>query len=363
MRILHAISGPVAGGAEIYVKDLAIEQRRHGDEVHIAFLAGAQETGRSPSFEREFLEHLEAHDIAHFVVGHECRKNPLKGALRVRQYCKRNRIDIYHSHLKFALAYGALVAVPHVYTHHSILPGAPRWLFKLANIIVDAYVGISNACAAMLSEVTGRPVTTILNAIDTSKMTASVRQDPSGEPLHCLAVGRLLPPKNYALLVDAVALLSSKERERVRVRIAGEGSPEATHALQRKIEELGLGSTITLLGNRSDIAELMANSHLLLMSSAWEGLPIVLLEACASGLPFVATDVGSCSEVAEASGAGVIVPPQDPLQFANALRRFLQEPGLLQALSEKAVANRDAFAISRSADGHRDLYRGLLEKA
>lgn len=363
MRILHAISGPVAGGAEIYVKDLAIEQRRHGDEVHIAFLADARETGRSLSFEREFIDHLEAHDIAHFVVGHECRKNPLKGALRVRQYCKRHRIDIYHSHLKFALAYGALLPVPHVYTHHSILPGAPRWLFRLANIIVDAYVGISNACAAMLSEVTGRPVTTILNAIDTSKMKASVRQYPSGGPLECLAVGRLLPPKNYALLVDAVALLSMSERERVRVRIAGEGSPEATHALQQKIEELGLGSTITLLGNRSDIAGLMANSHLLLMSSAWEGLPIVLLEACASGLPFIATDVGSCSEVAETSGSGIIVSPHDPEQLANALKRFLEEPGLLSSLSRNAVASRDEFAISRSGDGHRDLYRRLLGKA
>jgi glycosyltransferase involved in cell wall biosynthesis len=363
MRILHAISGPVAGGAEIYVKDLAIEQRRQGDEVHIAFLAGALETGRSPAFQREFLDHLDAHEIPHFVVGHECRKNPLKGALRVRRYCKRTGIELYHSHLKFALAYGALLALPHVYTHHSILPGAPRWLFRLANIIVDAYVGISNACTTMLSQVTGRPVTTILNAIDTRKMKASVRHGPSGGPLECLAVGRLLPPKNYALLVDAVALLSDSERERVRVRIAGEGSPEATRALQQKIDGLGLGSTITLLGNRSDIAELMGGSHLLLMSSAWEGLPIVLLEACASGLPFIATDVGSCSEVAKTSGSGIIVPPQDPVQFANALRRFFGEPALLETLSGKAVANREAFAISRSAEGHRDLYRRLMGKA
>jgi glycosyltransferase involved in cell wall biosynthesis len=236
-------------------------------------------------------------------------------------------------------------------------------VLRLGKIIVDAYVGISNACTTMLSQVTGRPVTTILNAIDTSKMKASVRQGPSGGPLECLAVGRLLPPKNYDLLVDAVALLSTSERERVRVRIAGEGTPEATHALQQKIEELGLASTITLLGNRSDIAELMAGSHLLLMSSAWEGLPIVLLEACASGLPFIATDVGSCSEVAETSGSGIIVPPQDPVQFANALKRFFEGSELLESLSRKAVANRDAFAISRSADGHRDLYRRLLGKA
>lgn len=363
MKILHAISGPVAGGAEVYVKDLAIELRRRGDEVHICFLATAQETGRSPSYERDFLEQLDDHGVGYFFVGHECRKNPLKGALRVRRYCQKNGIELYHSHLKYAIAYGCLLRVPHVYTHHNILPGAPRWLFRLANTIVDAYVGISDACATQLSQFTGRPVTTIFNAIDIGRMSPSVRESPPGLPLECLAVGRVLPQKNYNLLVDAIALLSPSERAALRVRIAGEGNAEQTLALQRKIEELGLVSTISLLGNRGDVPQLMDTSHFLVMSSAWEGLPIALLEACASGLPFVATDVGSCVEVADLSGAGIIVPPNDAGQLASALKRMCEEAGLLEALSRNAIATRDGFAIARAADDHRHLYLQLVGNA
>jgi hypothetical protein len=116
LRVVHAISSPAAGGAEVYVKDLATELAREGHRPSILFLSRSADIGRSSAFEEEFLRHLDAIAIPYAFLGHECRRNPLLGMLRTRRFVHLQRADIYHSHLKYSLLFGAGLGRPHVHT-------------------------------------------------------------------------------------------------------------------------------------------------------------------------------------------------------------------------------------------------------
>ena len=358
MRILHLISAPTAGGAEVYVKDLAKEMVRLGHRPFIGFVNRAGDIGRDEEFESRFFRELEVAGIPYFVVGHECRRNPVLGAVRVRRFCAAHGIEIYHSHLNYAIVFGALLRVPHVHTHHNIVPDAGRLMYKLFNQLVDCYIGISEICAEALSKFSGRAVTQIFNAVDRGKLKRAQLPGPGGQ-LKCIAVGRIQEQKNYALLVDAIRLLPDEIRDSIHVSIAGEGPPAEVSALELAIGDAGLNESITLLGNRDDVPELLAKSHLFLMSSTWEGLPISLLEASVTGLPFIATDVGGCREITERCGNGVIVPPGDARALASAIERLVRDRGKLRELAQDAHANSGYFAIERAAQEHLKLYSRL----
>ncbi len=99
-----------------------------------------------------------------------------------------------------------------------------------------------------------------------------------------LAVGRLAPQKNFALLVDAFARIATPEDQLV---IAGEGPCRA--ALERRVSRLGLTAQVLMPGHVSDVAQLYRKSDALVLSSDYEGVPGVVIEALAAGLPIAAT--------------------------------------------------------------------------
>ena len=360
MRILHIISSPAAGGAEIYIKDLAKALTQKGLTIYIGFLNRASDFGRSIEFEKNFLSELSEAGIKYFFIGNQARKNPLSGMLRVRKYCREHNIDIYHSHLKFGIIFGVSLKIPRIYTHHNIVPEVSMYLYNVFNLFVESYVGISPVCADKLAQYTGRSVTTIMNGVDQTKLFPYLSQRNSGAALiQCIAVGRIQPQKNYKLLIEALRLVPADISKLLRVFIAGEGPAELTKELEDLIAHYGLSNTVSLLGNRSDIPQLLGKSQVFLMTSAWEGLPIALIEATLSGLPCIVTNVGGCSEVINACQNGFVVDPNNPEAFADAICEVVETPDLLAKLSSNALNNSVEFTIDHAADGHIALYRSL----
>jgi glycosyltransferase involved in cell wall biosynthesis len=232
-------------------------------------------------------------------------------------------------------------------------------MYKLFNLLVDAYIGISEICAEALSSFSGRSVAVIFNAVDRNRLKQAQLPRLGRGRLECIAVGRIQKQKNFALLVDAVSLLPRQIRDSIHISIAGEGPSADVSELRLAIGHAGLNETITLLGNRDDVPELLAQSQLFLMSSAWEGLPISLLEVSVTGLPFIATDVGGCREVAAKCGNGVMVPPGDARALANAIESLVLDRAKLRELAQNAQSNSGYFGIERAAREHLELYSHL----
>lgn len=356
-KILHVVSAPAAGGIEVYVKQLAAEFRRLGHRPVIAFVGHAADHGRSQEFEEQYLRDLEAAGVEYFFIGDSSRRFPPVGVWRIWRYCRSNAVQIYHSHLVLGILFSILLGIPRFHSHHSSVIRLPAWGYRLVNPLVDQYIAISRACADLLARAAGRRVAIIRNGIDVARFAGRVRRT-SRPIVQCICVGRIVEAKNYPLLLESIALARDSGGDQFRVKIVGEGQAQLVAALEREVSERGLADRVELMGNRLDVPELLGQSDLFLMSSAWEGLPISLIEATASGLPFISTDVGGCSELAYLCGNGVIVPPGDARAFADALVALVEDGGRRAALSEAAIANAGKLSIQAAADEHLRLYAG-----
>jgi glycosyltransferase involved in cell wall biosynthesis len=99
------------------------------------------------------------------------------------------------------------------------------------------------------------------------------------------------------------------------------------------------------------------------MSSASEGLPIALIEAAASGLPCVVTDVGGCREIIESCQNGIVVEPNDPQKFADAIEAIINNAERYSEYSANALLHAQQFSIENAASSHISMYQRLLSPA
>ena len=155
---------------------------------------------------------------------------------------------------------------------------------------------------------------------------------PDGATL-VAAVGRLVPAKGYADLIDAIALLDDPS---VHVVIAGEG--ESRRAIEARIESRGLSRRIRLLGAVEPAQALrwIQCSDLFVMASVTEGTPVALLEAAALAKPIVTTSAGGIPDIVQDGVHARIVPPAVPEALASAIRSTLSDPEAAQAMGDRA---------------------------
>jgi len=170
----------------------------------------------------------------------------------------------------------------------------------------------------------------IPNGIDAEAITPDLRRlrddvrralDVSPDTFLWVAAGRLEPPKDYANLIDAFALVRDTGS---RLFIAGEGPLRQT--LEQQSKRHRLTRSVTFLGFVPDVPRIIAAADAFVLSSAWEGMPNVLMEALAVGIPVVSTDVGGVREVVLNGVAGCVVPPRAPDQLASAMRQMMAIP-------------------------------------
>jgi glycosyltransferase involved in cell wall biosynthesis len=176
-----------------------------------------------------------------------------------------------------------------------------------------------------------------------------------------LAVGRFEIAKDYRNMLRGFAAARERYPQAVLL-LVGRGSLQTeTEALARA---LSLGSGVRFVGVRDDVPELMSTADGYVMSSAWEGMPIVLLEAAAAGLPIVATLVGGNHEVVCDEETGFLVPPRDSDALGLAMLRLMQLPQTQRrAMGERGREHvRIHYGLDRVVDAWEELYRELLTR-
>lgn len=358
MSIVHIISCPASGGAEVYVKDLSIAAVNRGHKVSVVFLDRAEEAGRQEDYQRKFLAELDEAGVKYDFIGAKARRNPFFGWLRTRHILRKLDPDVVHAHLYYGVLFSAWNGRPVVYTNHSVRVRFPRAVYRiLLNNILAAYVGISTVCAAALRKKSCFPVVQINNGVDRARLALGL-DAPSSEKgsFVFLAVGRLVKEKNYPRLLASLGRLP--ENLSWRLQIAGEGSER--HALEEMSDRMGLSDRIEFLGAVTDVAKRMSEASAFVMSSDWEGLPIALIEATLMGLPVVVTNVGGCAEVVHAACNGIVVDEMSEEAFSDALRRMLEDSDLRRSFSRNALLYGSKYELSTALDQHLKLYSSVL---
>lgn len=159
-----------------------------------------------------------------------------------------------------------------------------------------------------------------------------------------LAAGRFGEQKNFTDLVQAADLLR-RNRSDFQLVIAGEG-PQL-EAVRAQVVQNGLEKHVLLPGNLLNLGHVMQAADIFAMSSLWEGLPLVLLEAMAAGLPAVGYNIAGIEEIVTDEVQGLIVPTGDVAGLATSLEKLLADPNrrmIMGAAARELVADRFNFA-------------------
>lgn len=234
---------------------------------------------------------------------------------------------------------------------------------------MDAVIATSGRTAAYLD----RPSTVIMHGIDTGRFApagdavaakTALGLDPEQRYVGCF--GRIRRQKGTDLFVDAmIALLP--ERPGWSAIIAGEAT--AQHAafeaeLRRRVAAAGLESRIHFVGVRRDIPDWYRALSLFVAPQRWEGFGLTPLEAMATGVPVVATDVGAFPELVQDGVTGSLIPRDDGAAITAAVRDHMDDEALLNEAARAALAlARDRFALEREAAAIIEVYQGLWARS
>lgn len=289
---------------------------------------------------------------------------------RLYRLFRRQRPDIVHTHSWGTLCEGLLAArlsgVPAVvHGEHGTLQTqayqvrVQRWAWGR----VGHLLSVSSRLADRMAETVGVPrrrVTVIRNGVDLLRFGDTNVRDARlalGLPPQGLVlgtVGRLVEVKDHALLLDAVAVLV-RNGVSCTVVIAGEGPLRSS--LDARIRERGLADTVRLVGHRADIQNVFGALDLFVLPSRSEGMSNTILEAMASGLPVVATNVGGADEMVVDGETGLLVPPQDAGAMAAALQTLAADPTKRAEMGRRArLRIEHEFSLERMIRQYSELY-------
>lgn len=161
--------------------------------------------------------------------------------------------------------------------------------------------------------------------------------------------------------LDFIDMANEVIRKTSNVHFLMMGDGELRTFIEDKINQLHLSPYITLLGWRRDIPDLLAESDVFVLSSLWEGLPRVLIEARLSGLPIVTTNIEGAEEMVENGKTGFIVPKKDYLALAGKVLYLLQNPFVAKKMGEAARAVSVEFDIDEMVRRQEQLYLKLIQ--
>jgi glycosyltransferase involved in cell wall biosynthesis len=198
-------------------------------------------------------------------------------------------------------------------------------------------------------------IAVVYNGVDTRRFRPEAGR--ADGPPRIVTVGRLVAQKNPLLFVEAAARVHQAEPS-VRFVLVGDGPLRA--AVEEQARALGLGAALEVLGERGDVEEVLRGAHLFWLTSSWEGMPNVVLEAMASGLPVVASDVGGTRELITSGGEGFLVRPYHAEEFVHYTLDLVRDRDLRRRLGDAARRRALGFSLERMVSGTEAVYAAAL---
>jgi glycosyltransferase involved in cell wall biosynthesis len=349
MKVLHINGGGDTGGGKSHLLALLPELCKHGIAAELTvFSAG-----------------LLAEEAAALGVPVHCLgvKHMMSLTLlrRLRRLLFELKPEIVHTHGGRANFYGRLAArlagVPLVVTtvhshvdmdYAALLPNLWfSFVDKLTRPLADHFVAVSRELGTALIKqgIAENRISVVHNGIAApaaEPLNLAVACGLTPGPVLC-AVGRLVPVKRFDVLLKALPGVLARVPE-CKLVIVGDGPLEAE--LKHLAVGLNIARAVVFAGYRRDARAVMAGADVFVLSSDMEGLPIVLLEALAAKVPVVATAVGGIPEIIVPQTTGLLVPPRDPRQLAEAIVLTLLDP---EASALRAEAGHAWFGTHATA--------------
>ncbi len=367
MKIVYIVTrGDDIGGAQVHIRDLSLALLKAGHEVWVV-------TGK----EGEFTRQLRLLKVPTLVVSALDRSvHPLKdiqALIGIWIALRRLSPDLVSTHSSKAGWLGRVAAwfsrTPVIFTAHgwAFSEGVPRpkqvlyaFLERLAAPFADKIITVSEydrRLAIRRRIVPARKLVTVHNGVNELADAPDAAQPFPGVRL--LMVARFSRQKNHHGLFQALARIQDEDWT---LDLIGEGPlQEQTQALAR---DLGIADRVNFRGIRHDVQKIIANAHIYVLISNWEGFPRSILEAMRAALPVVASDVGGVREAVTDGETGYLVPAGDADLLTRRLKTLLHNHELRSRMGRSGRARFEReFEFHIMLNKTMDVYRELVPDA
>lgn len=280
---------------------------------------------------------------------------------------RKEKPDIIYAPGPAALPWSAIVGMlknkPVIWhLHHVFLDGATKKLLNLCSSLksVKRIVAVSECVGAQIYTTQGKPkIAVIYNPVDYEKYSAGKKGEllrelgiTSDDKIVLGQIALLQSSKKQNMLLDIAAKLKMQGKEVVVIFVGRSRDEDAEYVkqLNETVERLDLKNRTHFLGQRDDIQNILADLNMILIPSAFEGFPLVGLEAAAAGVPVLACNIAGAEEFIRVSHAGICFE-NDDVESAVSAVEFLTDPKNI----EECVRNGKLFAKLCSFDNYRCL--------
>ena len=277
---------------------------------------------------------------------------------------KREQIDLIYAYMLHPILLGTIIGkvskIPIILHSLRNTPQAENSLrlklYRIASRYSDMTTTVSEAVRLRYRNISKSRLVTIYNGINIDQY--SCERKPLTD---CRTVigctGRLHEKNGHTYLIEAASILDNRK---LCYRFVGSGEEGAK--LKKLVIQKHLDDHIYFAGYRSDIPQQLAMLDIYVQSSVEEGLPNSVLEAMASGLPIVATDVGGTSEAIIDGKTGLLIPPRDPNEIAEKINYLIDNPDIARQIGENAKAYvREKFSIESMVEQTDKLLESMIK--
>ncbi len=367
-RVLHVIYSLYRGGAERVIETQILCGDRRRYEILVCSITGGG----------DLVDRMSNAGARVFLLGKR-RRGDFTAATKLANLINVERVDVLHLHNSPGMFWGTVAQslcgrrVPIVRTEHNpYLPGSMPRLFRalyprftkrarrvicVSEVVRRSFVEAFPALADRFVEIpNGIRVQDYEKLPPRHECRAQFHLAP-GERL-VGTVGRMSPVKNHKLLIEAFARVHEKAPG-ANLAIIGEGELRAK--LADYAADLGVSEYVSLVRESKKIDYFYGALDVFALSSDSEGMPLTLLEALASGVPVVATEVGGIPEVVESGKTGYLVPKGSAEFLAKRIVELLQDPAKAQAMAIAGRAMvREKFPAEKMVAGIENIYDEVL---
>jgi glycosyltransferase involved in cell wall biosynthesis len=230
-------------------------------------------------------------------------------------------------------------------------------LYPYADKIITVSLGVAKGLCRRF-RVPKEKVVTIYNAIDIDKVQRMAEDDPSFEwyqdkavPV-IIAVGSLAKAKAYPDLLAAFSVV----RKNVSCRLVILGVGELEQELKQLVDELGVSTDVAFCGFQKNPFSFMAHSKIFVLSSHWEGLSNVIIEAMGCGVPVISTNCCGSNEIITDGVNGLLVPVGDTEVMAKTILKLLKDEPLRNRLAEAGKLRSEDFKVEKMVAGYETIF-------
>jgi len=377
IKVLRIITRLNIGGPSIHVILLSDRLNKERFKTYLV-------VGKEGKNEGSMLKEAEKRNIEVIFIPELQREiSPIKDIIaffKIIRIIRKIKPDIVHTHMAKAGTIGRLSAwicgvgiIIHTF-HGNVLSSyfgriktlffifIERWLSKISTRIItltenqrDEILKFGIGCPDKVIVI---PLGLPLDRFYKTKDGGRLRKELSvfEKPIVGTAA-RLVPVKDIGTFLEACKIVLEEIKDAIFV-IAGDGY--LRKELEKKAENLGISKMVFFLGFRDDLENIYRDLSCFVLSSLNEGLPVSIIEAQASGIPVVATDVGGVSELVSKE-TGILVPPKNPNALADGIKRILKNPEISKKMGERAKENSKKYTQERLIENIEGLYEKLAD--